>query len=285
MTTHAHAARTKSRALTDVLLEQIASGAFALPLLPDTAADVIGACQDENAGARHVAELMHRDPALTAHVLRLANSAAFGASHAIVSLPEAIGRLGLTVVSEMTMAAALDTGVFRVPRFEAVARRVWTHSAAAGAWAREIARQRRRSVEGAFLCGLLQDVGRPILLQAVIALEPRLASRPTDDEVFAAVDELHAPVGADLVRSWSMPDWMATSIAYHHEPQAAPEYRDEAFTTAFAGDLARRTLDGPGDPAADYDPTLAEELGLYPEDVERLLEQRESVLAVARALA
>ncbi len=287
MTTHAQqTARTGVRTLSDSLLEQITSGAFELPLLPGTAADVLSACQDDASGPRHIAEMMHRDPALTAHVLRLANSAAFGSSHSIVSLPEAIGRLGLTIVGEMTLAAALDSSVFKVPRYESAVRETWVHSAAAGAWAREIARSRRRSVEGAFLCGLLHDVGRPILLQAVTALIPKLGRAPTDAEVTSAVDELHATVGGDVVRSWSLPEWMALAIAHHHEPAAAPEHRDEAFTTAFADDLAHRVFEESPDPEAPaYDLALAEELGLYPEDMERLVEHREEVLAVARAMA
>ena len=51
---------------------------------------------------------------------------------------------------------------------------LWAHSAAAGAWAREIARLRRMNVESAFLIGLMHDIGRPVLLQLVSDLAREL---------------------------------------------------------------------------------------------------------------
>src|SRR6185503_16029782 len=145
----------------EILIERLDSGELELPVIPAAAASVLEACRDDENGARQVAEIMQRDPSLAGHTLRLSNSAAYGSTEPIVSLSQAIARLGLSIVSEITLAVALKGRVFSVARFDAQIRVLWVHSAGAGIWAREIARMRRRNVEGAFLCGLLHDVGRP----------------------------------------------------------------------------------------------------------------------------
>src|SRR5438552_6283097 len=68
---------SSSSEITDprsLLMRRMESGTLELPILPDMAAAVLQACRDEDAGARRVAEIVQRDPALAGHVLRLANS-------------------------------------------------------------------------------------------------------------------------------------------------------------------------------------------------------------------
>ncbi len=267
-----------------MLIERLNSGDLQLPMLPDTAAAVLDACRSENSGVRQIADLMQRDPALAAHVLRTANSAAYGASHPIVSLAQAVSRLGLTLVGEITLAAIMKGRIFRVPGYDSEVRAVWLHSVAAAAWAREIARLRRQSVEGAFLCGLLHDVGRPVLLQEVLDLWPNLENPPNPIEITALVDELHATVGAALVKRWSLPQWMSTAIAWHHNYRSAPEHADEVMTTVLADQLAHWSLEDDVDTESLKGSLVIGELNLYPEEFVELLTEREHVLAIAMAL-
>jgi len=270
----------------EILIERLDSGELELPVIPEAAAEVLEACRDDENGARQVAEIMQRDPSLAGHALRLSNSAAYGGTTPIVSLSQAISRLGLSTVSEITLAVALKGRVFSVPRFDAQIRVLWVHSAGAGIWAREIARMRRRNVEGAFLCGLLHDVGRPVILQALVDIERELGRTFSDEAFEAAADDLHPAVGATLVRRWSLPDWMADAIAFHHDPAAATEHRDQVLTTALADQLAHWSLEGDDE---DFEVIrtlpILEPLNLYPEDLERLLEVRERVGSAAHSFA
>lgn len=272
---------TAARQLREMLVGEIEADRLELPVLPETAAAVMEAVRDENTGARRLADIIERDQSLAAHLLRVANSAAFNRGQPIVSLPQAINRLGVASVAEIVTAVAVQGKVFRVQRFEAHLRRLWQHSAAAGVWAREIARQRRRNVEGAFLCGLLHDIGEPVLLQAVAQFEWR-DKKPFDDaDVFAVMEELHAQVGGVLVSRWALADWMADAIAWHHTPEAAPRHEEEAMTTCLADHLAHWALERPEDDTEALRALpILRDLNIYPEELDQLLAARECVLAI-----
>jgi putative nucleotidyltransferase with HDIG domain len=254
-------------------------GRLELPLLPDVAAKVLSLTSDERAAATELASILHRDPALAGHVLRVANSAAFGGRVHIVSLQQAVSRLGFRAVSELVLAASVRGRIFRVPGFEDVATAVWRHSAAAGAWAREIARHRRRNVEGSLLCGLLHDIGRPVLLLALSDLEKEVGEPVPREAVLRAVDAAHATVGGRLARAWSLPAVVCESVEHHHHPARAPRERDAVLTTALADRLAHHLHGDDGDEATVRESPLCAELHLYPEDVDALLSKRDLVLA------
>lgn len=270
--------------LRDRLTADIAAGHLELPVLPATAAAVLEAVRDENMGARRLADIIQRDQSMAAHLLRVANSPAFAAAQSIVSLPQAINRLGLGTVSEIATSVAVKGKIFNVPKYERHLADLWKHSAAAGAWAREIARLRRRNVEGAFLCGLLHDVGQPVLLQAVTELEKKSRTQWDTDTVLATVWELHAEVGAELVRLWALPSWMAEAIGRHHDPLAATEHREEALTTALAERLAHWALEQEESDVEELRGLeILHELNIYPEELQQLLAARECIIAITEA--
>lgn len=272
--------------LRDLLMQRMESDELELPILPEAAAAVLEACRDETQGPRQIADTLQRDAALAGHVLRVANSSAYGGADPIVSLSHAVSRLGLTTVSEITMGVVLKARMFRAGKRDALIHPVWAHSAAAGGWAREIARLGRRNVEGAFLCGLLHDVGRPVIVQAAVDTERLLACRFEDDEIEEAMDALHALVGATLIRRWSLPDWMAAAVLWHHDPEAATEHEDEARTTALADRLAHWLLDeGSGDAESFQEMPLLASLNVYPDELEQLLAKRETIAKLAEAFA
>lgn len=268
------------------LRDDLRAARFKLPVPPRTAARVLSACRREQSGARDVAEIMHRDPPLAAHVLRIANSVLYAGHGEIVTLPQAIARLGLGTVAELAMAAVLRTSVGGSPRYMHAVEDVWRHSCVAAGWAREVARHRRCNVEGAFLAGLMHEVGRPLVLQAIADLEDA-SRRLFDSEIVSRVaDTLHAEAGGALAHHWSLPEWIGVAITWHHDPEGAPEPRDLTRTVAMADRLASWTLARPrreaavlvGDPAA-------VSLNLYPDDLESLAARVDDVMATAEVMA
>jgi putative nucleotidyltransferase with HDIG domain len=277
--------RHRSSTFRDVLLRRMESGSLELPILPEAATSVLQACRDENVAPRQVAETLERDPALAGHVLRVANSAAYAGSEPIVSLAQAVGRLGLATVSEITLAVALKANVFRAGRHEALVRPVWTHSAAASGWAREIARLGRRNVESAFLCGLLHDIGKPVIVQAAVEVERHAGETLATADIQLASDQLHAVIGASLAERWGLPEWVAAAIRWHHDADAAPGHHEIVRITALADRLAHWMLEeevGAGDGLQSLE--LVGALDIYPDEFKELLGRREQVERLTRAL-
>jgi putative nucleotidyltransferase with HDIG domain len=203
------------------LLARMKAGALELPLLPRVAMDVLALTSNENADTEELAELLHRDQSMTAHVLRIVNSPLYRTRNPIDSLPQALNRLGFARVREIAMVIACKQRVFRARDFGPEVYRAFRHSLATALFAQEVARSIHVDTEEAFLAGLLHDIGRPVLLQAVADLhaESRLMDTPA---VMAVVAELHTQVGGLLARKWNLPERVCEAIAHHHEPFASP---------------------------------------------------------------
>jgi HD-like signal output (HDOD) protein len=253
-----------------------------LPVLPDIAARVLALCQDKNGGAHELGELIQRDPALAGNVLRIANSAAYAPRDPIVSLQQAISRLGMTTMCDLSIAAAVNGKANTIKGREEEMRVLRTHAAATGVWSREVARHRRRNVEAAFLTGLLHDVGRPILVRAVLDLA---GDTVIEESVIQSLsDEFHAAVGARLITQWKLPHWIAAAVDGHHEIARAGEHSDLAATVLLGDELAHWSES----PDAEHErrlralPALAT-LGIYPEDLDELLARRAVVETTTRA--
>jgi len=276
----------------DVLRRRVAdrlgTGTITLPLLPQVASQVLALTSQPNVDALQLSNLIHRDPALAGQVLRIANSPAYMPSMPIVSLQQAVARLGMQTVTEIVLAASLQSGTFKVPGYEASLKRLWRHGLASGLFAKEIARVLRSNVESAFLCGLLHAVGKPALLQVVADAQrdrnnERGTRGPVPDEVlWELLAEFHTGVGLRIATNWALPQAVVNAIAFYASFEGAPANRREAAVACladlFASDFDQAT---PSFEAEVRSQPVVGELNLYPEDVTQLLAKR---AVVARAV-
>jgi putative nucleotidyltransferase with HDIG domain len=263
--------------ICELIEARIAKQGFDLPLLPEVATRVLQLCNSPDTDASQLSAVLHQDQAFASHVLRVANSPGMAASVQIVSLQQAVSRLG--------MAISVQARVFDVPSHRELVARLWRHSLAAGCFAKEVARSRRTNVESAFLCGLLHDVGKPIVLDSVAELECSRGAPYADAEVLLAMDVYHAEVGTMLVRAWNLPDQVGDAVRFHHEYQAAQSFRELAMMVNLADHLAHLTI--PTTVHLDEEKVrqlpVVEELNIYPDDLDRLIAQRDNVLQLVEA--
>jgi putative nucleotidyltransferase with HDIG domain len=265
------------------LERRIEQGELELPLLPAAAFEVSREASSPDADPRKLADIIKRDQALLSHVLRIVNSPLYAPRSPIVSLHQAVARLGVTKIREVALLVAMRVGVFHARGFEEEVGRVFRHATAAGLLAQEVARATRRNVEEAFLAGLLHDVGRPVLLQAGVTL---LAERVGDyrDALLAFVDQRHARAGGLLARAWALPVALATTIELHHDDAPAAEVA-AVRVVQLGDDLARFALDGePSVEVLAQHPAL-HELELYSHLLEPVLKQAPNARAMAEAIA
>lgn len=251
-----------------VLLER---GELPLPVLPEAAAQLLVLVQRPDTDIRAVAEVIRRDPALTAHVLRLAGSPVYGAATKVVSLQQVIGRLGFSTILQIALVVASKSRVFQVAGFETEVREAFRHSFATALFAQEIARLQRSPVETAFIAGLLHDIGRPLLLQTMVDLHRRLGIGFEPGVLLAATDEAHAEVGGALATRWAIAPQVAEAIRKHH----APEGVALASVVALADALAHG-VDGTVHAVAS---------NLYPEDVAAIAARSADIMQTVEALA
>jgi putative nucleotidyltransferase with HDIG domain len=171
-----------------------------------------------------VVTLIEEDPPFAVKVVRLANSPAFVGRQACKSVHEAVVRLG----RDRTKEAAIMLGCMKMFRDAGgLGRKVGTHCVRVASLVRSLTDLTHRSVSGAFLAGLLHDVGKLVLLQA--GHEPYLALQsgpmPAADTAHIRERALlgydHAVLGAHLLHSWDIPDPIPQAVAWHHQPARA----------------------------------------------------------------
>src|SRR3954468_104063 len=183
---------TVPKAVLDELSWRVAQGKVDLPLLPGVAMEVTNVAAQENADSRVIAELLRKDQAMATHVLRVVSSPVYSGRTQIVSLQQAVARLGVQKIREISLAIAFRVGVFKLKGFEQEITALFQHSVAAAMFAQEIARVTRRNVEDAFMCGLLHDVGRPVILHALVQILNEQKLKIPASAVIAATGALHS---------------------------------------------------------------------------------------------
>jgi putative nucleotidyltransferase with HDIG domain len=270
------------------LLERIKADALELPLLPQVAMEVLALASNENSDARHLADLLRRDQAMTAHVLRIVNSPLYRSRTPIDSLPQAMSRLGLAKIRQIALVISCKQRVFRVKGFEPEVYKSFRHSLATALYAQEIARVRHSPEEEAFLAGLLHDVGRPVLLQAVadLQMDVRLIDAPA---VLAVIAELHARVGGMLGRKWGLPMRVTEAIEHHHDPVVSGASNPLPLLVNLADELASTALDAnDGADGADGGPTThwtLAPLRLTPDALAQVISQKGILMQTLQAVA
>lgn len=266
------------------LERRLAEGRLELPLLPGVAMEVTSAAAREDSDARVLSEILKRDAAMAAHVLRVVNSPAYSPRAQIVSLQQAVGRVGSTKIREIALVIACRTSVFKVKGYESEVDQVFQHCLVTALFAQEIARQTRNNVEDAFLCGLLHDVGRPLLLQALLELAPEHTGPRARAALLGLVTDLHCHAGVTLASAWKLPDSVAAAISSHHA--SSSEHAASVHITALADRLGHALLETPEvTPGSVSEHPALERLEIYPDVLEKILARAEHVQRTAKALS
>ncbi len=122
--------------------ERAWAGKLELPMLPEVVQRLLVAVSDERSDARQMADLVRRDPTIAAHLLRVANSAIYAPREPIVSVQQALARLGTSAIRQILLVISCQTRAFRVKGREAEIRRELDAALSCACFAQEIARLR-----------------------------------------------------------------------------------------------------------------------------------------------
>jgi putative nucleotidyltransferase with HDIG domain len=171
--------------------------------------------------------LIESDTALAGRVLRVANSALYRARGQIRDIHEASTRLGLLHLTDI-ITALVSMGLFADST--GIGARFRAHCTAVGAIARVVETEwNGRAVNHAFLCGLLHDIGKLLIMQAKefdyrsLPFEQLNQADTLDSHERAETGFDHAVLGAHVVTQWGLPSDVAEVIAWHHQPGRAYE--------------------------------------------------------------
>lgn len=271
---------------TEQLEKRIQQKTLVLPMLPQVTTQVLSLVNDVNSDAMALTKLIQSDPALAGHVMRIANSAAYSPTAKMTSLQQAIARLGMQNMADISMAATMGPALFDAKGFESLIKEIWQSSLATAVWARELARQGRRNVESTFLCGLLFQIGRPVVLQTVLDIAREKGDSPGTEDVSFLMDKYQTQVGRVLAEHWQLPLPVSHTIGGVEIDGAAEGSQDIVDTIKAAKIFSACTL---SNQQYDLDVLSSEKaviaLNLYTDDVKKLLEKSDSVHETIKELS
>ena len=189
---------------------------LALPTLPEVAMKVRKVVENPNASVSQMAKVLNADPALSARLLRVANSPLHRARSPIESVQTAVARLGVklvrNLVSALVMEQLYNSGSNK--RINEELSKLWTHSVSVAALSNVMARKfTSLSADEAMLAGLLHDIGKlPVLVSAED--QPGLLDDPK--ALDSLLSDIHCEVGQAILESWEFSPEI-TECVYEHE--------------------------------------------------------------------
>lgn len=203
-----------------------------LPAAPRVVPELMKLLNQTDVDSSKVVKLISFDPALTANVLRICNSAHFGAATPTSDLQEAVTRLGFKQVYQLVAAAtgARMLGAAQ-PGYGLNQGELWKHSVAVAVTAQVMARKLGDDDNLVFTAALLHDIGKIILSQALETVYPKLIKETEINQQSLLETEKkllgvqHAEVGARLLERWKFPPNIVSAVWFHHMPKGAAKHQ------------------------------------------------------------
>ncbi len=202
-----------------------------LPSLPVVVLELIASLDDDKVSLDSLARKIEMDQALSASVLRVANSSFYGRQGQVMSARNGITVLGLRTVRQLVVTASLIKGFDNPAQASFDLSAYWRHAIATALCARALAERLGENPDQAYTAGLLHDIGRLVLAtQFAERYAQVVAYRVAHDAYLLDAEQEvlgfdHTVVGEALARHWRLPHALAQAALCHHNPGAGSAHR------------------------------------------------------------
>lgn len=195
-----------------------------LPAPPQAALKMLRACSSPDISIQELAQLAAHDPAITAELLRVSNSAFFAQEKPVQSVSTALTVLGMRTLRNLVLCHSVQDVLKQdaVPGFDIGV--YWEESLRRAISARMLGKAVGLDSEECFTAGILQDMGLPVMFflnsgQKTILWEDFKEKDPTERlrqemEIFGTT---HDRVVGSLAKIWELPEDLSEALACHHQ--------------------------------------------------------------------
>lgn len=240
-TTPNHHAATIDQALYDELTAVLRDPGVELPRLPAVAQRALAMLRSPDLDYGKLADLVGQDPALTAQLLRAANSPLYRGVNAFTRLDQVFARLGQRGLHSLLATLSLRGLAIRTGGpCRSIGEQLWQRAVAAAETAAAIAPLVQRDPEHLFVLGLLHDIGYFAILRIVHDYQRAHATRLPRALFDRIGDEWHTHIGLRLADEWDLPSPLPDIIARHH---GEPALDDPLATERLVMQLANAACD------------------------------------------
>ncbi|MCF8721928.1 HDOD domain-containing protein [Nitrospina gracilis] len=199
---------------------------------------------DPDKSFRDIGRIIGCDAGFSARLLKIVNSPFYGFERKIESLDHAIALVGTESLADLLFAMSVIQTFRGVPHDLFNEDQFWRHSVACGVLAKRLAMRMGRDRPGRYyLVGVLHDMGRILLcVREPTAVSAILTQQAAEGQNLCKLEREqfgfdHAELGAVLFETWKLPPMHVEVTRYHHRPEEAGEYREDARILAMADHL------------------------------------------------
>lgn len=197
-----------------------------------------------------IAEIIRRDPSLSARLLRMVNSVYFGLSARVNNIEEAVFFLGLRQIRELSMATPVIEEMESMQNSAPEPlpwRELWAHSIGTAVLTREILRATPLAIddETDYLAGLLHNVGKVVMASAFpdelleVTRTPHANSAEVCEHERRLIGWDHGKIGAYYLERHQLSEEITLAVKFHNDPNQAPRQRLFAAAVQVADTLVR----------------------------------------------
>jgi len=271
-----------------ISLEQIINNVEDIPTLPHVVTNILQLTQDTKSTVSDLEKEILKDQTLTAKVLKLANSAFYNYNRKISNISQATVLLGFDTIKSITLTASVGKMLSRELSGYALEEHVLLkQSQVCAMLCKSIAKKAKfEKVENAYIAGLLRDIGKLVLNQYMTNQYKEVVNKVEVEKVtFLEAEESilgfnHAEIGAKIAEKWNLPSELVESIAFHHTPELAPNYKEITTIVHIADAIVMMMgiglgLDGL---AYTFSPDALSSLGLTESDVEEIISDSTQII-------
>ena len=265
-----------------------------LPTLPVVIDKIISAVEGETASAQDLTTILEQDMAISARVLRLANSAFYGLRFKVDSIHRAVVVVGFDAVRMLSLATSVFDTLSGREQFALEPNDFWLHSLGAAKAGQILAKDllAKEAVETCFTACLLHDIGKYSLAlclrdqYAQVVRRARAEQRRLCDVESEELETTHALAGMWVAQKWRLPPIITDTIGNQGRlAQYRGSFKAAVAVASLASELARAA--GFGD-AGDYcpidmDPSAMAFLELSPERLDAIIAELLDVSSEARS--
>jgi putative nucleotidyltransferase with HDIG domain len=220
--------------------EWAGSSDTAMPMLPALATDVMSLALDQDVSVVAIARVISKDQVLATRVLRLANSAYCAPMQEITTINDAIVRMGTAAVRSVVLAVCFASRMDGQDIYGSKGRVLVDHGIGTAYLARLVAERVYVDPDEAFVCGLLHDIGKMLLVKLERDFVRFGGRAPSVQEFERLVTTRHAEIGAQVLGQWRLPARLQESVLYHHSPEQCSSFPEEAAVAYMGNRLAHR---------------------------------------------
>ncbi len=207
---------------------RLISAELNLPSPPAVAVRILSAVQQNDSALKDIGDIISADPALTAKMLRVANSGYYTRGGQINNIQRAMTVLGTNVIKNIALSFVIAGSFSDQEHCSFDFDLFWRRSVISGVAAEQLAVTLGVNDDDMFVTALLQDIGMLIIAltkgdeYARIVNDAENFDLCLQDEEEQVYGFNHAKVSYALLENWNLPEKIATPALFHHQPVAAP---------------------------------------------------------------